>query len=310
MPTTASLRPSWPPRFRILLQRGDHRLAALKAEALGAGVFGLQELLEALGRGQALQDGALAVHREVGVVAAALDALLDPGLLFRVLDVHELDANRPAIGLVQDVEDLAQRRRFQPERVVQEDRTVEVVRAEAVGRRIQFRVRLALLQAQRVEMRVHVAADAEDADQHQGADAVQRGGAQLLRADAAIDLLGVGQHGAVAGAVHRRGGAVRSGAVGDGDDEALGDRVALGLGVFQIGHGPGRAAQLVQDGARILVQILEEAVPAGIDGGRVGQVAGVELGDVTGIRAEEERGLFQICRHGFTSGREPDSLWR
>ena len=83
-----------------LLHGGHQRLAAIQAEALGAGVFLVEETLEVLGRGQALEDRLLAVDREVGVVAAAFDALLDPGLLVRVLDVHELDADRAAIGLL------------------------------------------------------------------------------------------------------------------------------------------------------------------------------------------------------------------
>src|SRR3546814_8222220 len=81
-----------------LLEGRDHRLAAVEAEALGAGVLLVEELLEDLGGGQPLQDGPLAVDREIGLVADGLDALLYPGLLGRVLDVHELDADRPAVG--------------------------------------------------------------------------------------------------------------------------------------------------------------------------------------------------------------------
>src|SRR3546814_9654866 len=51
-----------------LLQRRNHRLAAVEAEALGAGVFLVEELLEDLGCGQALQDGALAVTDRKSVV--------------------------------------------------------------------------------------------------------------------------------------------------------------------------------------------------------------------------------------------------
>src|SRR3546814_9553164 len=81
-----------------LLEGRDHRLAAVEAEALGAGVLLVEELLEDLGGGQPLQVGPLAVDREIGMVADGLDALLYPGLLGRVLDVHELDADRPAVG--------------------------------------------------------------------------------------------------------------------------------------------------------------------------------------------------------------------
>src|SRR3546814_12160763 len=67
-----------------LLEGRDHRLAAVEAEALGAGVLLVEELLEDLGGGQPLQDGPLAVDREIGLVADGLAALLYPGLLGRV----------------------------------------------------------------------------------------------------------------------------------------------------------------------------------------------------------------------------------
>src|SRR3546814_8000883 len=63
-----------------LLQSRDHRLAAIEAEALGAGVLLVEELLEDLGCGPALEDGALAIHREGRLVADVLDAILDHGL--------------------------------------------------------------------------------------------------------------------------------------------------------------------------------------------------------------------------------------
>ena len=89
-----------------LLQRRDHGLAAVQAEALGAGVLLVEELLEDLGRGQALQDGALAVLGELGLVLDRFDALLDPGLLGRVLDVHVLDADLAAVGGAHPLDDL------------------------------------------------------------------------------------------------------------------------------------------------------------------------------------------------------------
>ena len=71
-------------------------------------VYFLSEALEGLGVGQALEDRALAAVGELGVVADALDALLDPALLVRILDVHELHADLAAIGLADDLVDLAQ----------------------------------------------------------------------------------------------------------------------------------------------------------------------------------------------------------
>ena len=66
-----------------LLQRRHHGLGAVEAEALGAGVLHLGELLERLRLDQLVEDRALALGREADVLVLALDALLDPGLLRR-----------------------------------------------------------------------------------------------------------------------------------------------------------------------------------------------------------------------------------
>ena len=111
--------------FDDLLQRRDRRLAALEAEALGAGVLLVEEALEGLGGGQPLEDRLLALGRELGLIADPLDALLDPALLVGVAHMHELDADRAAIGVAQHRQDVAQGRGLaEPEHVVDEDRPV------------------------------------------------------------------------------------------------------------------------------------------------------------------------------------------
>jgi len=62
------------------------------SEALGSGVFDVEEFLEAFRLHELVEDGALALAGERDLLVRALDALLDPGLLRRVRDVHELDA--------------------------------------------------------------------------------------------------------------------------------------------------------------------------------------------------------------------------
>jgi len=89
----------------------DGRLGALEPEALLAHVAGVEEALEDLGRVEQLQDVLLLVLLHGG--RHALDLLLDPALLHRVLDVHVLDAERPAVGVAQDVEDLVERGHFE-----------------------------------------------------------------------------------------------------------------------------------------------------------------------------------------------------
>ena len=76
-----------------LFERRHQRLAAIEAEALGAGIALVAEALEHFGIGQALQDGALAGQREFGLVARHLDARLDPLALLELLDVHVFDAD-------------------------------------------------------------------------------------------------------------------------------------------------------------------------------------------------------------------------
>ena len=88
--------------------------------------FGLDELAE---------DGALALLGELDLLVGALDALLDPGLLGRVGDMHELEADRAAIGAAQDRQHLAHGGEFEPEHVVDENLAVVVGLVEAVGAR-------------------------------------------------------------------------------------------------------------------------------------------------------------------------------
>ena len=157
-----------------LLERRDQRLAAVEAEALGAGVFDVEEFLEAFGFDQLVEDGALAFAGEADLLVAALDALLDPALLRGVGDVHELDAERLAIGAAQDGDDLAHRREFEAEHHVEENLAVEIGFGEAVGLRIELGFVRLDLDAERIELGVEVAADAVGADQHQRVDRIAR----------------------------------------------------------------------------------------------------------------------------------------
>ena len=105
-----------------LFQRRNHGFAAVEAEALGAGEFEIEELLEALGLDELVQDRALALAGEGDLLAGALDARLQPGLLGGIGDVHELEADRAAIGAAQDRQHLRDRSRIsRPEHAVDED---------------------------------------------------------------------------------------------------------------------------------------------------------------------------------------------
>ena len=89
------------------VEQDDGRLGAFEAEALLPDVARVEEALEHLGGVEAVEDVALLLEVERGRLA--LDVLLDPALLLGVLDVHVLDAEGPAVGVAQDVEDLVER---------------------------------------------------------------------------------------------------------------------------------------------------------------------------------------------------------
>src|SRR5690242_9899476 len=96
-----------------LLQRRNHRLAAVETEALGAGEFHIAELLEAVGLDELIEDRALALASEVDLLVASFDTLLNPALLRGVGDMQEFDAERLTVGPAQDGDDLAQVCEFQ-----------------------------------------------------------------------------------------------------------------------------------------------------------------------------------------------------
>ena len=189
--------------------------------------------------------------------------------------MHELDAERLAVGALQDRDDLAHGAEFEPEHLVEEDLAVVVGLGEAVGARIELLVVLARLEPERIEIGVEVAADAVGADQHQRADRIARrllhvGGGEL---DAGV--LRLGAH-----------------LVAD---------LLLGLGPLAVERGEqlvalderrllprGAARALGRVGA--VLQAAEEGLPLGIDRIRVGLVAGVEVFDVGGVAAVEKGG--------------------
>ena len=163
-----------------LLQRRHHRLRPVDAEPLGTGVFDVDEFLEAFRLDQFVEDGALAFAGERDLLVGPFDALLDPGLLRRVGDVHEFDAERLAIGPLQDGDDLAQGGEFQPQHVIDEDLAVVIGLGEAVRARVELFGVFRRLKPERVEVGVIMPADAIGADQHQRPNGIA-GGALDLR---------------------------------------------------------------------------------------------------------------------------------
>src|SRR5262249_58280155 len=91
-----------------------------------------------------------------GGLVRPLDALLDPTLLRGVGNMHELDAERLAIGAAKDCENFAQGAEFEAEHAVEKDLAVVVRFREAVGARIEILLVMVRLATERVEIGVEV----------------------------------------------------------------------------------------------------------------------------------------------------------
>ena len=155
-----------------LLERGNGRLTTIEPKALGAGILDVDELLEALGLDQLAEDGFLAFLGEGDFLVRTFDAFLDPLLGFRIGDVHELDAQRTAIGALQDRQHLGNGRVFEAQIVVDEDLAAVIGIGEAVALGIELGRRLVGLHLERIEIGVQVPAHAVGTDHHDGADGV------------------------------------------------------------------------------------------------------------------------------------------
>jgi hypothetical protein len=258
-----------------LLQRRHHGLAAVQAEALGPGEAAVQEPLERLRLDQLGVDRQLALAGEADLLVPPFDPLLDPGLLRRIVDVHVLHAHVAAVGPAHDRQDLPDARGLQPQNAVEEDRPVHVRLGEPVVRRVQLRVAAPRLQAERVQVRRQVAADAIGADHHDRAHAVVGGRA---------DRLGRGFRGSRL----------------DGDGGLLLDRgpqpVERGQGVGAGDGGrprPGGVRHGRADGRRVVVQALEEGAPVRGDRSGVRGPLRLKLLHEAGVAAVEEAGFVQ-----------------
>ncbi len=275
-----------PVRARLVddgVQRRDRRLAAFEAEALGADIALLAERLEALGLVELAQDQLLLVRAERGPPVAPLDARLQPFALHRVLHMHELGADRAAIGRPHGGDDVAHRRGIDPQqhrqRLAEIDRTLHVLRPEAIGSGIEVGVRLGHLQPERVEPRFQVAADAVGAKQLHRAQAVVGAGADLL---GRRNWRGSRRR-CRAGRLRLRPGG-RSGLVRTLDLEPA--------------RRPGGARGVLADGGRFLAEGGEQLDEARIHAARIGHPACIKIGQESRIAAIEGSGQYVDARHG------------
>ncbi|EGE56100.1 hypothetical protein RHECNPAF_750063 [Rhizobium etli CNPAF512] len=266
-----------------LFERGDQRFTAVETEALGALELDVEELLVTLGFDELGEDRLLAFGRESHALVWTFDALLDPGLLLRIGDVHEFDAERRAVGPLEDLDHLADGRVFKAEHVVDKDLAVVVGSGEAVI----FRRQLMIVvdgsgDAERIELGVQMAAHAIGADHHDGADRI------------ACRLQHVSAVGGLA-----RGFGLR---LHLGFDRLFDDAPIAIESRHQIAAGrqrpvllaPGSSLGCLLHIGRILLQRLEEGAPLIVDRCRILFVARIELLDIGRVRAIQKRGDLKL----------------
>ena len=181
-----------------------------------------------------------------------LHAVLDPGALLGIGNVHELGADMPAIGALQDAQHLAERAVFEAERAADIDRPVEVGLGEAVGLRLELGMLAPRDELERIELGDEMAARAIGADQHAQADRVALSGDELLLRQPTF-------------------------------------RRRCGQGGRAVGPRPGGPARLGEHRGLVVVEAREESLPFRIERGRVPLVACMQICEIGGVSAVQER---------------------
>ena len=154
-----------------LVHHRNEGLAALEAEALGARVLGGQVVLQALGGGQPLQHVLAHLVAELRRAAHRLEALLQPALLLGIDDMHDLAADGAAVGLLQRLDDIAQRRLVQPqEEGAGLELGIEILLSELVEGEVEVGNGKLAAQAQRIDVGLLVTAEAVGVDQLEDLD--------------------------------------------------------------------------------------------------------------------------------------------
>ena len=205
--------------------------------------------------------------------------------------MHELDAERLAVGAAQDREDLAQRREFEARAPCRGRSAVEVGFGEAVGARIELLLALVAARAR------------ADRDWHGSGRACGRRGSASAR----------GSNRASPAARRRP----RSRRPWPAPCALILSPTAFSTSP----QSPSSAATSSPSAQRpvaaaattgrrrsrttsraVVLQALEEGPPLGVDRGRIGLVAGMEVFDIGGVAAVEERGAGErrvrvLARH-------------
>ena len=166
--------------FDDLFHRRDQAFATIQTEPLCAHVLNMQELLEAFRLHEAVQDRLAPVLGKGNFLAQTLNTFFQPCGFLRVGNVHVLQRKRAAIGPLHDGKDVFHRRHFEAEHIVDKDRAIHVFGFEPVGRRIEFGVWDFIAHAEWVKVGHKMPPDPVGADDHQRADRIQHGVADLF----------------------------------------------------------------------------------------------------------------------------------
>gem|GEM_PF-7025214 len=145
----------------------DERLAALERKAFLADKLFVQVGLHALGTGEQAQDVFLFLHRVARIALGLLDAFLDEGLLGLVRQVHVLDADRRAVGVLQPAQNLVQRQGVRGRHGAGVEQAAGVALGEAVVGDVERLDALQLHHAERVDIGAHVTVKPIGVDQTQ-----------------------------------------------------------------------------------------------------------------------------------------------
>src|SRR5262245_4873032 len=158
------LQPELAAALDHLFQRRHHRFAAVEPKPFCSSVFHVEEALENLRLDQLLENRLLAFRREADGIFGELDALLDPGPLLGIGDVHVFGADMLTVAALEDFEHLAERAELKPKGTAEIDLAVIVGLGEAVGPGPQLGMLLAGGKLKRIELGEEMAASAKVTD--------------------------------------------------------------------------------------------------------------------------------------------------
>ena len=91
------------------IQQGNHAFTTFQGKPFLPYILGMQVFLQGVGRGYPFQYAPFFCSGKRGCGPGFLQPLLDPSLLFRFIDMHVFGADGPAIGRVDEIEDVPQR---------------------------------------------------------------------------------------------------------------------------------------------------------------------------------------------------------